>query len=147
MDKVELKYSTKNIPVQSRKEYKMSLIQKTKIFLRNLRWKAHFFLKPQNRALSKENYGFKSDKNAPPVNLMKNFEDDLISMVENVKFKTHSKFSCDFQKQLSKDVKNIEKNPKVIVKGDKTSNHYSVDKIEYQNVLHNTITKEYKKQQ
>ena len=33
----------------------------------------------------------------------------------------------------------------MIVKGDKTSNHYSVDKHEYQNVLHNTITGEYKK--
>ena len=63
-----------------------------------------------------------------------------------MKFKPPHSSSNQFQKTLSADIKNIQNNPKVIVRGDKTSNHYSVDKNEYQNVLYNNnITKEYKK--
>ena len=85
MDKVELDYSTKNIPIHSRREYRTSLIQKSRIFLRNLRWKAHFYLNPRSKVNNSENYGFKSDKNAPQVLPMKDFESDFIKMIENVK--------------------------------------------------------------
>ena len=145
MDKVELNYSTKNIPIHNRKEYQLSLIQKTRVFLRNLRWKAHFFLKPNSKAKSQEKYGFKSEKNAPAVPEMKKFEEDLIKLVQNIKFKNSNSHPCDFQKQLSSDIRKINNNPNVIVKGDKTTNHYSVDKNQYQDILQNSITKEYKK--
>ena len=81
MEKVELDYSTKNIPIHNRKEYELSLIQKTRVFLRNLRWKAHFYLKPRSKSQRKENYGFKSDKNAPPVPEMKIYEEGHIKLV------------------------------------------------------------------
>ena len=85
MEKVELNYSTKNIPISNRTQYKMLLVQKMNVFLRNLRWKAHFYLNPPKTKVSKEYYGFKSDKNAPPpVKLFKNFEKDLIAVVQNV---------------------------------------------------------------
>ena len=145
MDKVELNYSTKNIPIHNRKEYQLSVLQKTRVFLRNLRWKAFFFLKPKSKIQNKDNYGFKSEKNAPIVPEMKKFEEDLINLVQNIKFKNPSEFSSEFQKKLSQDIKKINENPNVIVKGDKTTNHYSIGKNEYQEVLQNTITKEYKK--
>ena len=55
------------------------------------------------------------------------------------------KVSSIFQKQLSKDMKNIKENPNVIVKGDKSSKFYSVTKEKYSDILHNNVTREYKK--
>ena len=121
MEKVNLSYSTKNIPIPSRKQYKISLINKTKVFLRNLRWRAHFFLHSPKKENNKNNFGFKSDKSAPQVPQLKEFEDELISVIQNIKFKKYSKNSNDnFQQQLSKDVKNIKENSKLIVKGYQT---------------------------
>ena len=107
--------------------------------------KLNLYLNPRSKAENKETYGFKSERNAPSVIQMKNFENDLVSLVQNVKFKPHNQSSNSFQRKISSDIKKIKNDPNVIVKGDKTSNHYSIGKQEYQNVLHNTITKEYKK--
>ena len=145
MDRVKLDYSTKNIPIHNRSEYRMSLIQKTRIFIRNLRWKTHFYLKPPKKSNQQNYYGFKSEKNAPPVPEIKKFEEDLIKLVENVKFKKSFNVSNDFQKQLSKDIEKIKENPNIIVKGDKSSNFYNVKKEKYSEVLHNTVTSVYKK--
>ena len=85
MEKVNLGYSTKNIPIHSSKEYRLSLVQKTRIFLRNLRWKAFFYMNPRSKASINENFGFKSEKNAPVVKEMKAFESDLKTLVEKVR--------------------------------------------------------------
>jgi len=65
MEKINLNYSTKNIPLPSRNEYMKRLIKKTEHFLRRLRWKAHYFLHGQEETSNKEMYGFRS-KNSPP---------------------------------------------------------------------------------
>ena len=145
MEKVDLNYSTKNIPIPNRTQYKMLLVQKSRVFLRKLRWKTYFYLNPPKVKVSQENYGFKSDKNPPPVKLLKPFEDELISLDQNVKFKKHSKHPNEFQQKLSNDMKNIKESPDIIVKGDKTSNHFSVGKEKYKSDLNKAITSEYKK--
>ena len=117
MEKVNLEYSTKNIPIHNKNEYRLSLIQKTRKFLQNLRWKAHFYLKPSSKSINQNNFGFKSEKNAPPVLAMKAFEEDMIKLVENVEFKNPSQCSSEFQKKISKDIKNIRETPKSVSKG------------------------------
>ena len=87
MKKFNIGYSTKNIPLPSRNEYLQRLIEKTEQFLRRLRWKAHFFLSPDSTPSSKETYGFKSTKNPPPIEELKDFEDGMFEMRSSVKFK------------------------------------------------------------
>ena len=52
-----------------------------------MRWKAHFFLNSDTTSPSKETYGFKSTKNPPPIEKWKDFEDDMLKMIQSVKFK------------------------------------------------------------
>ena len=57
-------YSLKNIPIPSKKEYSKELTHSVEKFVRNLRWRAHFFLNPNDRP-SKETYGFKYQSPTP----------------------------------------------------------------------------------
>ena len=50
MEKFNIDYSTKNIPLPSKNDYLQRLIEKTELFLRRMRWKAHFFLNPSKPA-------------------------------------------------------------------------------------------------
>ena len=85
-EQVNWDYSTKNIPYPSRKEFRQTLIEKTCKFLRNMRWKAIFFINPPSNTSSQETYGFKSEKNPEPVRELKFFEDKILTMVQNVQF-------------------------------------------------------------
>ena len=63
-------------------------------------------------------------------------------MVQNIEFK---KVTFNFQMQLSNDVKNIKKNPKILVPADKTNNLYELTTEEYNKLLIGNIRKTYKK--
>ena len=63
-------------------------------------------------------------------------------MVQNIEFK---KVTFNFQMQLSNDVKNIKKNPKILVPADKTNNLYELTIEEYNKLLIGNISKTYKK--
>jgi len=63
MEKFNIGYSTKNIPLPSQNDFLQRLIEKTKQFLLRMRWKAYFFLNPSTSTASKDTYGFKSTKN------------------------------------------------------------------------------------
>ena len=56
-------------------------------FSRRMHWKAHFFLNPDTTSPSKETYGFKSTKNSSPTEELKDFEDDMLKMIQSLKFK------------------------------------------------------------
>ena len=43
MERINLKYSTKNIPIASERNYKMQLIDKIEAVIKRMRWKAIFF--------------------------------------------------------------------------------------------------------
>ena len=86
MEKLNFNYSIKNIPLPSPNEYLQRLIEKSESFLRNMRWKAYFFLNPRSTTASKDTYGFKSTKNPPPIDDLKQFENDMMKMIQSVKF-------------------------------------------------------------
>ena len=142
MESTRFDYSTKNIPLPSEKDYNRKLIEKTEHLCKRMRWKAHFYLNPTTDGKRKETFGFKSRNTPPQVPAMLNFENSLLKMIENVKFR---KVNCSFQQKLSSDIKNnIQKSDKLLVPTDKTSNFYKMDKPSY-NDLHKNITKTYKK--
>ena len=133
----------KNINIPSTKEYLLNLTHSLSTFSNNLRWRVIFHLDPPERASSdKEYFGFKSLKPAPPVEGLKEFEEKLVGLIENIETK---EVTSDFQDKLRKDTKDIKKEEKVIVAADKTTNFYKVTPETYNNLLTKNITKDYKK--
>ena len=86
MEKVNLGYSAKNIPVPNNDDYLRMMTAKVEKFVHNLRWKAKFFLKPATKSNFKLNFGFKSTEPAPAVPELKEFEKGLINLLSNIKF-------------------------------------------------------------
>ena len=98
-------YSTKNIPIPSEKKYSK------KEFCKRIRWRAYFFLNPESASNNKETFGFKSKNTPPYVKKLVNFENRMLDMVKNVKFRD---VDCNFQKKLSSYVKNIKRNDELL---------------------------------
>ena len=76
MEKIEFGYSLKNIGLPSQREYLSQLTHSCEKFVRNLRWRANFFLKPSSKP-EKETYGFRSIKAAPKIKELKKLEEYL----------------------------------------------------------------------
>ena len=61
MEKLNLNYSLKNIPITDNISYQVKLIEKIESVLKRMRWRAHFFLNQSKRqANTKTTYDFKS---------------------------------------------------------------------------------------
>ena len=139
----ELNYSLKNIPIPSRTDYLTRLIEKVESVIKRMRWRAFFFLKSDQSDTNstEEHFGFKSRKCPPRVEELQAFEEDLLEMVESVQFRP---VSDDFQQQLRKDTARIKDSKDIIVPADKTRNLYTVSQNQYNKLMHNNITKNYK---
>ena len=73
---------------------------------------------------------------------MEKFEDDLLEMVKNIKFR---KVHDEFQDSLREDIKRINNSTKALIFADKTTNLYELEKTQCDKLLHNSITSTYKK--
>ena len=142
MEKFNIGYSTKNIPLPSQNDFLQRLIEKTEQFLRRMRWKAYFFLNPNTSTISKNTYGFKSTKNPPPIDELKDFEDDMLKLVQSTKFK---QINNPFLNKLKDDTERIKKETKLLIAADKTTNFYKLEPSRYNDLLEQNITKSYKK--
>ena len=111
------------------------------IFDRSLRFASHFFLNPNEVPAYKNWYDFKSNKPAPHVKELKDFRNDLLKMSENLEFRDRTN---EFMKKLNTDVARINDTEKVIVKADKTSNRYLMEKNDYKTLRAKSINEEYK---
>ena len=138
-------YSLKNIPIPTKSAYMKCLVEKVESLLIRMRWKMKFS-EVENRESNKDKvtnyYGFKS-KNMPPQNdLLKLFEEDLLTLVRNVEFKQVKE---PFMNKLREDVKMIADSKDVFVFADKTRNLYPIAVEDYKKVLKENVTKCYKK--
>ena len=137
-----LGYSLKNIPIPTANEYLKHLIGKVESVLKRMRWRALFFFEGKCEVDPDENeYGFKSRKCPPQIDELKPFEHDMLKLIENIKFR---KVSDPFQSQLRKDMRRIRQSPDLIVKADKTRNLYLVSMTQYEKLLRDNITRNYK---
>ena len=142
MEKVNLGYSTKNIPLPSRSEYMRNFIEKTEHFLRRMRWKAFHFLNP-TESTNKETYGFKSRNSPPRIPELIPFEDGMLDLIQNIQFKD---IKCKFQNQMNSDIKNrIKKSGSLLIPADKTTNYYAMTPASYDKLIKENVTKTYKK--
>ena len=113
------------------------------MFLKRLRWRVFYFDKPdEDNSKCEENYGLKTSKTPPPHTDLAAFENEMYKLINDVQFKN---VNNDFQCQLQKDVNEIKKSENVIVRADKTTNLYHVNKNSYNKLLAENITKDYKK--
>ena len=143
MDKFNFGYSTNNIPIATERQYKLKLVEKIEAVIKRMRWKAFYFEQSDTHNNSKNiYYGLTSDKTPPPMKLLELFEKDLFKIVEKIKFR---KINCEFQDKLNSDIKGIKSSRKTLTPADKTSNFYKITKEKYEQLLHNSITKTYKK--
>ena len=95
MEKFEFKHSLKNIPIPTKDNYLKTLFAKTGDFVERLRWKVFFYLNPKAKQENIETYGFNTAKTAPPINELKDFEDDLYKLV-NKKLEGEKTYLCPF---------------------------------------------------
>ena len=91
---------------------------------------------------NKNNFGFKTKNTPPPCAELEKFEEDLLNLSKNIKFKNTK---SNFQKKLHKDVSEIKTNNNVLVFADKTNNIYELSKSDHEKLLKDNITKTYKK--
>ena len=79
----------------------------------------------------------------PPTDLeLKPFQEDVIKLIENTKFRDTK---GHFQDTLANDLKKINSSDKMFVFADKTRNIYQTSLDAYNKLLHDNITKTYKR--
>jgi len=138
MEKVNIDYSAKNIPLPSRTGYRQRLIEETEQFLRWARWKVYFFLNPEIAPSDKENYRFQSTKNPPPNEEVKDFENIMVRMIQSVMFRH---VNNSFLNKLKEDTDIIRKEPELIIPADKTTKFYKLEPSTYNDLLEKNIMK------
>ena len=105
------------------------------------------FLNPDTTSSSKETYGFKSTKNPPPIEELKDFENDMLKMIQCEKFK---QVNNPFLNKLKEDPDRIKNEPKLLIATDKTTNFYKLEPSTYNDLLEKkkkNLVKSYKKAQ
>ena len=111
-------------------------------FIKRIRWKVFFFEKEcEKNDQRTNNLRFKSVRTTLKNENLNQFESPLYDMVQNIEFK---KVKFNFPMQLSNDVKNIKKNPKILVPLDKSNNLYELTTEEYNKLQIENISKTYK---
>ena len=105
-----------------------------------MRWKAHFFLQGNDKQQT-PTYGLKSKRTPPQVPEIKQFEDDVAQMIENIKFRN---YSDEFIKMVEEDKKRIRSSQNVFIPADKTRNMYEMSAPAYDKLVIENVTKTYK---
>ena len=149
MEKKNFNYSMKNIPIPTQNSYMKSMIAKTESLLRRMRWKVFWYEQDQKKnrkdrseETEQHTYGFNTE-NAPPKSpALAHFEDDIFNMLNNIKYNSRR---SEFQKQLSKDMREVRASPSVFVPADKTTNIYKLSPESYNKLLHENVTANHKK--
>ena len=136
--KLDIDYSLKNIPIPSNVSFLIKLIKKTESVVKQIRWRAHFFLQEKCEGyIRREGYGFKSKSTSPKCKHMEAFD-----MIPNIKFRSAKD---TFLKKLKEDITKITQPPNVFVFADKPSNIYKMPERQQKKLLNDNVTKTNKK--
>ena len=104
-------------------------------------WKALAFL-GKLKSSDKDNYGFKTVKCPSSVKELVPFENDMMDMIKNLEFK---RVNNEFQSNLRNDIRQIRRSNNLFISADKSRNIYKVSKASYERMMHENVTKTYKK--
>ena len=86
MKKFDINDLNKNIPVPSKRQYKIQLTSKVEKVIKRMRGKCVEFLGKLSSNVSKESYSFKSLKCPPAAEQMADFKLELMNMLKNFEF-------------------------------------------------------------
>ena len=113
---------------------------KIEMVIKRMRWKALEFSEDNNGKT--EWCGLKSFISPRPVKELTPFENKLILLVKNIKFR---KVRNHFQDQLQQDLKRMKASNKTMTFADNTTNIYRFTRKEYEKILNDSITATHKK--
>ncbi|PFX23612.1 Transposon Ty3-G Gag-Pol polyprotein [Stylophora pistillata] len=82
------------------------------------------------------------DQEPSPIEELKDIEDEMLKMIQSVKFK---QVNSPFLNKLKEDSNRIKNERKLLVQKDKTTNFYKLELAEYNDLLERNVTKSYKK--
>ena len=108
-------------------------------------------MKIKTKQRKKETFGLPSGRAPPQINKEnygENFMDikHFVSRIYRiVRITTFKKYTNEYQEELKKTLAEIKECKDLIIKADKTKNFYKVPKEDYQKLLQDTISQEYKK--
>ena len=139
---ITFNYSLKNIPNANKSQYEKLMVESMESLINRMRWKLFWLKSPATNPNRKETFGFRSAAKAPSDPDLKRFEEDLIKMVTNIEMK---KANNMLQEKMNEDIRLIKKKKEMIIKADKTDNHYLVPVEDYKKLLIENITKDYRK--
>ena len=117
-----------------------NLIEKVESVLKCIRWKAHFFLKGEKNQENINHFGLSSNKTPPTILELKPFEEDVLKLLENIKFRDTKNH---FQENLANDLKKINSSEKFSFSQTKQET-YMKPRSTHNKLLHDNITKTYK---
>ena len=138
-------YSVKNIPIPSENNYLKNMLHATEQFLGRLRWRVFYFDrddKKDEETIHKETFGFNTSNKPPPHKDLAAFENDLFDTIPKITFNRRKSL---FQQTLTKDTNEIKRSNRLIIPADKTRNMYEMNTKTYSRLLHDNITKHYKR--
>ena len=87
-------------------------------------------------------YGFISAKPPPIIQELKEFKNDLVDLIQNIKFR---QVPNNFQNKLQKDLNHVKKDDHLYIPADKTNSYYRAKPADYEHLLEQSIHKNYKK--
>ena len=158
---LEFDGSLKNIPLANKHTYQVRLFHYTNALIQKMRWRAFYY---EQKLCKKTNYvadnsdahlntsklstiskslPFPTKKSAPICVKLIPFESELIDLINKVELK-HVKTN-NFQCNLRNKINSIKKSNKLVIFADKTNNLYKISPKNYNNLLLDNITKNYKK--
>ena len=114
---------------------------KTENFFKKKCWKALAFL-GKLKSSDKDNYCFKTVKCPSSVKELVPFENGMIDMIKNLEFK---RVNNEFQSNLGNDIRKIRRSNNLFISANKSRNIYKVIKASYGRMMHENVTKTYKK--
>ena len=114
---------------------------KTENFLKRMHGKALTFL-GKLKGSDKENFGFKTIKCPSSVKELVSFKNDMMEMIKNLEF---TQVHNEFQSILNNDIREIHRSNKLFIFADKSRNIYKINKTRYEQLMHDNVTKTYKK--
>ena len=105
IERKNFNYTMKNIPLPTNDSYRSNLLAKIESFINRMKWKPHFFIYPSNKSNIKR-FALQSTRSPPQVDELKPFENELLRMLESLKFR---QVHDEFQSILKQDVSDIMK--------------------------------------
>ena len=114
---------------------------KTENVLKRMRWKALTFL-GKLKGIGKDHFGFKRVKCPSSVKELVPFKNDMMEMINNLEFK---RVHNEFKSILNIDIREMLRSNSLFISADKSRNIYRMNKTCYEQLMHDNVTKTYKK--